>query len=204
MDLSRACVLLDAGHGNNTPGKCSPDKRLLEYLWCREEVVRISEGLRSLGIDTRIIVPENNDVPLKTRVARVNKIYADLGKNKKDKYVFLISVHINAAGNSGWHDATGFTEWIAPNASAASKKLAQDLYAQVEILDLKGNRYVPKEKYWTANYYIVKNTNCPAVLTENLFQDNKKDVDYLLSEEGKQVLAKLHIDGIVKFISELQ
>ena len=28
-------VILDNGHGANTPGKCSPDKSLLEYKWAR-------------------------------------------------------------------------------------------------------------------------------------------------------------------------
>nr|DAT77576.1 MAG TPA: MurNAc-LAA [Caudoviricetes sp.] len=27
-----------------------------------------------------------------------------------------------------------------------------------------------------------RDTKCPAVLTENLFQDNKEDVEFLLSE----------------------
>lgn len=30
-----------------------------------------------------------------------------------------------------------------------------------------------------------RDTKCPAILTENLFQDNKEDVDFLLSEKGK-------------------
>ena len=48
--------------------------------------------------------------------------------------------------------------------------------------------------------YILKHTVCPAVLTENLFQDNKEDVDYLLSEKGKQTIVNLHVDGIIKYI----
>lgn len=48
--------------------------------------------------------------------------------------------------------------------------------------------------------YILKNTKCPAVLTENLFQDNKEDVDYLLSEEGKKAIVELHVDGICEYL----
>ena len=29
-------ILIDNGHGNDTPGKCSPDKRILEYKYNRE------------------------------------------------------------------------------------------------------------------------------------------------------------------------
>lgn len=48
-----------------------------------------------------------------------------------------------------------------------------------------------------------RDTKCPAVLTENLFQDNRADVDYLLSAEGKQALADLHVKGIADYIRDL-
>ena len=43
-------------------------------------------------------------------------------------------------------------------------------------------------------------TKCAAVLTENLFQDNKEDVDFLLSEEGMNAIERLHVEGILDFI----
>jgi N-acetylmuramoyl-L-alanine amidase len=38
------------------------------------------------------------------------------------------------------------------------------------------------------------------VLTENLFMDNKEDVQILLSAEGKRVCADVHVEGIMKFL----
>ena len=61
----------------------------------------------------------------------------------------------------------------------------------------------PTEKYWKADYYVLKNTLCPAVLTENLFQDNRNDVAFLLSEAGKQAITDIHVEGIKKYISQL-
>jgi N-acetylmuramoyl-L-alanine amidase len=43
---------------------------------------------------------------------------------------------------------------------------------------------------------VLRNTWCPAVLTENLFQDNKEDVDFLLSDEGRQAIVDLHVRTI--------
>ena len=51
-----------------------------------------------------------------------------------------------------------------------------------------------------AHLYVLKNTNCPAVLTENFFQDNKKDVDYMLSDEGFHAIVRLHVEGILNYI----
>lgn len=51
-----------------------------------------------------------------------------------------------------------------------------------------------------SQFYILKHTNCPALLTENLFQDNKEDVEFLLSAKGKQAIVELHISGIIKYL----
>lgn len=50
--------------------------------------------------------------------------------------------------------------------------------------------------------YILKQTKSPTVLTENLFQDNKEDVEYLLSEKGKDTIVNLHVNGIINYIQE--
>lgn len=49
-------VLIDNGHGSNTPGKCSPDGRLKEYAYTREIVQRLEMELRKRGIDVERIV----------------------------------------------------------------------------------------------------------------------------------------------------
>ena len=53
---------------------------------------------------------------------------------------------------------------------------------------------------YEARFYILVHTKCPAVLTESLFQDNKADCDFLLSEEGTDAIVNLHRDGIINYI----
>ena len=67
---------------------------------------------------------------------------------------------------------------------------------------LKGNRSVPAAPYIAKNLAICRDTLCPAVLTENLFQDNKEDVAFLLSEEGKEKITATHVNAIVEFIKD--
>ena len=190
-------VIIDNGHGSNTGGKCSPDGKLREYAWAREIAKRLETELKMRGIDARRIVPEETDISLTVRCRRVN----DICRSNGSKNCLLVSIHINAAkSDSKWHDASGWSGWVAPNASANSKKLAQLLYAEAEKGGLKGNRSVPACKYWTGNYAIVRDTNCPAVLTENLFQDNREEASYLMSENGKRAIVQLHVDGIINYI----
>ena len=52
-----------------------------------------------------------------------------------------------------------------------------------------------------ANLYVIKNTKCVAVLTENFFQDTKADVEYLTSEAGRHAIIRTHIEGIIDYIN---
>ena len=54
-----------------------------------------------------------------------------------------------------------------------------------------------------SDFYLLRHTACPAVLTENLFMDNQDDYNFLLSEEGRQAIVDLHVDGIQDFFNWL-
>lgn len=194
-------VLLDNGHGVNTAGKRSPDGRLREWSYTREITKRIEAKLISMGIEVVRIVPEDRDIPLNSgadnRVRRVNNIC----KQRGSRNCLLVSVHCNAAGNKGqWMTARGWSVFVAQNASADSKKLADLLFDEAKKKGLKMRQPMPTQKFWVKSLAMCRDTNCPAVLTENLFQDNLADVEYLLSEAGKEAIAELHVEGIMKYI----
>lgn len=192
-------ILIDNGHGENTLGKCSPDGRLREYAYVREIAQRVVKCLRCKGYDAERIVEEETDVPLSERCKRVNDICKQVGT----KNVLLVSIHCNAAGADGqWHDARGFSSFVGLNASWKSKMLAQYLWNEAIEQGLKGNRCVPDAMFMQQNLAICRDTACPAVLTECLFQDNREDVELLLSEEGKEKISATHVNGIVEFIKD--
>lgn len=196
-------VLIDNGHGDPplTGGKCSPDNRLKEYYYCREIAQRVSRELSLRGINALLLVPETTDTPLKERVRKANAWAKKLGS----KNVVLVSIHNNAAGADGkWHTASGFSVFISKNASANSKRLAQIFTENATEMGLMGNRSVPTEKYWVQSLAMTRDTICPAVLTENLFQDNKEEVRFLLSEDGKKVITNLHVNSIIQYINSIK
>lgn len=200
MNKQDFILILDNGHGSNTPGKCSPDRTLREYAWTRIMTDLIARKARAKGIRAEIIVPETTDVPLATRSARANAIARRNGLKK----CLFISVHINAAGADGrWHDATGFTAWVAQNASRNSKTFARLVTAEMKARGLGGNRAPNPLGYHTANFAVIRRADCPAVLTENLFQDNRTEVRYLLSPQGQDTIAEAHVAAIEKYIATL-
>ena len=187
-------VLIDNGHGSNTKGKRSPDGRLMEYAYTREIADMLVYELKKLGIDAERIVREELDVPLSERCRRVNEY--------KASEAILISIHCNAAGSGNWMSARGWEAWTSVGKTKADK-LATCLYnAAEEVLDgmkiRKDTSDGDEDK--ESDFYILKHTKCPAVLTENLFQDNKEDVDFLLSAEGKKAIVNLHVLGIRKYL----
>lgn len=197
--MSRHVVLIDNGHGFNTPGKRSPDGKLLEYEYAREIAEMVIEGLRRYGINAIKLIPEKEDVPISERCDRANAIDASTEKD-----VILVSIHCNAAGlGKEWLSANGWQVCIYPKASQKSRKLASCLTKAADGKGVKIRRPLPNQDYWEQNLGICRDTTCPAVLTENLFMDNKKDVEFLLSEEGKSTIAQLHINGIMAYIDEL-
>ena len=188
-------VLIDNGHGSNTPGKRSPDGQLREYAYTREIAERLVMELRKNGIDAERIVKEEIDVPLAERCRRANEY--------KASEAVLVSIHCNAAGNgSDWMSARGWEAWTSVGKTKADK-LATCLYENAEhcLPGMKIRKDMTDGDQDKENgFYILKHTKCPAVLTENLFQDNKEDVEFLLSEEGKLAIMNLHVWGIMKYL----
>ena len=193
-------ILLDNGHGFDTPGKCSPDGFFREYAYNRYLAFRIREQLSALGLDARLLVPEREDISLSERCRRANKICERFGSDQ----VILVSIHVNAAGNGQhWMEARGWSCYTSRGNTAADA-LATALYDAAKT-HMPGHRlrtdYTDGDPDLEENFYILRHTSCPAVLTENLFMDNRDDVAFLESAEGSQAIVNLHVEGIRHFLS---
>ena len=196
-------ILIDNGHGVETPGKRSPDGRFREYKYNREIARAIVEHLQLRGFDAALVVPEEEDISLEERCRRINKVAIRFGHEPHD--TFVVSIHVNAAGSGAmWHNATGWCAFTFPGHSE-SDKLATCLY-QAAKKHLPGHRlrtdYSDGDPDFEAAFYILKHTYCAAVLTENGFMDNEWSLQFLESDEGKKAIVALHVDGIVEYVRQ--
>ena len=194
-------ILIDPGHGIDTPGKRSPDGLFLEYLWNRQVADLILEGLVSAGIDASLVVTETNDVSLRNRVNRVNTICNRLGASN----VLLVSIHANAAGNgSAWMNAKGWSCYTS-RGKTKSDQVAECLYDafEEEFQDRKIRKDMSDgDRDWEENFYVLQKSKCPAVLLENFFYDNREECAWMLQEETKKRIASAAVKGIIKYIKE--
>ena len=214
-------VLIDNGHGIDTAGKCSPDKRLREWSWAREIAGLLGSRLKGQGLDARLLVPEDSDVALAERCRRVNAVCERHGKDN----VLLVSIHVNAAGDGArWKTAGGWSVYTSPGQTksdvlatelwnAANKRLKPyiDRFRMLQREGKYDSKQTPMRADWSdgdpdyeARFAVLTGTKCAAVLTESLFQDNEADTEFLLSAEGKKAIVELHADGIMSYIKKMK
>ena len=194
-------ILIDPGHGIDTPGKRSPDGLFREYLWNRQVADLILEGLLSAGVDASLVVTETNDVSLRNRVNRVNTICNRVGASN----VLLVSIHANAAGNgSAWMNARGWSCYTSKG-KTKSDQVAECLYDafEEEFQDRKIRKDMSDgDRDWEENFYVLQKSKCPAVLLENFFYDNREECAWMLQEETKRRIASAAVKGIIKYIKK--
>jgi N-acetylmuramoyl-L-alanine amidase len=118
-------------------------------------------------------------IELSERAAMANRIGAN----------FFLSVHINAGGG------TGFESYIY-NGNVSAATVAYQNVIHAEIMRSIGNVRDRGKK--RANYAVLRLTNMPALLTENLFIDNASDAAKLKSEQFLLQIAHGHVQGIVQ------
>ncbi len=192
-------ILIDPGHGIDTPGKRSPDGKFLEYLWNRQIADLLLDRFMIMGIDASLVVTETNDISLSTRVQRVNKMCSKVGASN----VILLSIHSNAAGDgSKWMSAQGWSCYTSKG-ETKSDVIAECLYDafETEFSDRKIRKDMSDgDMDWEENFYVLAKSKCPAVLLENFFYDNRDECAWLLKDETKERIADTIVKGIVQYI----
>lgn len=192
-------ILIDPGHGIDTPGKRSPDGKFLEYLWNRQISDLLIDRFMIMGIDASLVVTETNDISLVTRVQRVNRVCSKVGASN----VILLSIHSNAAGDgSKWMSAQGWSCYTSKG-ETKSDVIAEYLYDafEAEFSEKKIRKDMSDgDRDWEENFYVLAKSKCPAVLLENFFYDNRDECAWLLKDETKERITDAIVKGIVQYI----
>lgn len=173
-----AKVFINPGHGGKDPGATG-------------------NGLREKDIVLKIakkIVALLNDYDVEVKLFRSNDTFYSLDRICKEandwQADLFISVHVNAGGG------TGFEDYIYSSLSNSSKTAQmRDIIHAAIVKQIPEVRDRGKKK---ANFAVLRGTKMPALLTENLFIDNKTDANRLKSDAFLNKLAAGHVNGIVQ------
>lgn len=176
-----AKVFINPGHGGKDSGASG------NGLKEKDIVLKISRKivskLKDYNVQVKLFRSDDTFYSLEQISNEANKWNADL----------FISIHVNAGGG------TGFEDYIYSGLSNNSKTAKERNIIHAEIMKKIPNvRDRGKKK---ANFHVLRETKMSAILTENLFIDNKTDANRLKSDSFLDNLATGHVNGIVKTLN---
>lgn len=196
-------VILDNGHGRNTPGKRSPVwgdmAQLMEWEFNRSIVERVALSLGRLKVDCTLLVPEDEDISITERIKRTNSLAR--GAKEEGRQAVLVSVHANASPDA-LNPGRGWECWTSKG-NTRSDQLASMFYGAAGVYlgryPLRKDMADGDADKETDAFSLLSRTICPAVLTENLFMDNPDECRFILSEQGRNLITRVHVEGVVEY-----
>jgi N-acetylmuramoyl-L-alanine amidase len=182
LDPSRISILLDAGHGGSDPG--------CQYYGVDEKDITLAVTkdlgriLQSKGYQVVYSRTDDTYVSLEDRSSMANSL---------DVTIF-VSVHVNAASAL---TANGIETYYWTSGTADEKTLAT--LVQNAVIQTTGAN---DRSVRTANYWVCRKTEMPAVLVETGFLSNAAECANLTSDSYQQKLAQGIANGIVAFLNQ--
>lgn len=197
MGKSNYLWLLDAGHGGLTKeGKytTSPAKMhtFSDGLTIYEGVInrKISElvykALEAKQIDFALVYDDIEDTPLSQRTMTADNVF------RKDKRAVYLSIHSNAGGGSGIEVFTSPGQTKSDKIANIFCEIYKKHFPDFPFRADKSDGDADKE----ADFYVLRKTDCPALLVENFFFDNRKDAELLASAAGQKQIADCILEAI--------
>ena len=174
---NKKTIVIDAGHGGKDIGAqigAEQEKKIVENIANKINLLNGKD-------DIEIILLRKDDsfIELSERVSKINKINPSL----------VISLHVNTSKNLNENGVNayvskqnGFYEKSKESAKNLVDKISNEKLARGEVKD--------------ANYFVLKNSKCPALLVEIGYLSNENDRTYLISENGQNEIA----NKIIEFI----
>jgi len=212
---------IDEGHGGLNPGGgyTTPSSKGKQYTFTGDNPLTIYEGhinrmigrflksrLIEAGIDFKTINDGVMDTPLRERVNKIDDIFHL--ERKKGRTSLLLSIHSNAMTKpeeikgTGQSVASYNSIWTSRGATR-SDKLVQ-FFERAYKEKMSEWRFATDssdgDSDFEADFYILRKSDGPAVLVENLFFDNRDNANFLSSEDGQETIA----DTLTKAIIDIE
>lgn len=173
-------VVIDAGHGGKDYGA------VLGNFTEKDIVNSITKKIIALNDNRNVVIHvtriSDEFVSLHDRVESINRLQPDV----------VLSLHVNAGKTA---DASGMEIFVNKESAAyrRTSEIADALHAS-----LRESEFTSTIK--SAPFYILKNSEYPALTLEMGYITNKADMQNLTTQKGQEKIAQ----AIVKFVNELQ
>jgi N-acetylmuramoyl-L-alanine amidase len=174
MEVDNMLIVIDAGHGPNTPGKRTPDGSMKEYEFNSSVANYLRDELAKYEyVRVHFTHSDREDVPLKRRTDEANRLKADL----------FVSIHANAAG-ADWSSAEGIETYVYKTRPREAVALAEKVQTQLIAATCRKNRGVK-----AADFHVLRETKMTAILVECGFMTNREEAALLKSDDYRRKVA---------------
>lgn len=174
---SRGKIVIDPGHGGDDPGAVGPTG-----LQEKDIVLKVSLKVRDLleSYGYTVVMTRTTDVylSLQERCDIANNSQADL----------FISIHNNSFSDPSANGTETFSYFPNDTGGQVAKSI------QSKLIDALGLR---NRGHKTSDFYVLRNTNMPAALTELAFISNPREEALLNTDEFQTKAARAIVDGIL-------
>jgi len=177
MDNELKIIVLDPGHGGSDPG--AGGFGLREKDLNLDIARRLRNLLCSYMVKVYLTRDSDTDVGLGERAAFANSLGAD----------YFLSIHVNSGGG------TGFESYIYTRAGKTAETLRDVLHSHLASF-YAGAGFVDRGKK-RAGFSVLRHTDMPACLIENLFIDSKADSERLSDFSFRECIAGAVLNGLV-------
>ncbi|MBK3493475.1 N-acetylmuramoyl-L-alanine amidase [Viridibacillus sp. YIM B01967] len=170
-------IFIDPGHGGSDSGATANG--------IQEKDITLKIGMKIRNILTAeysnvsILMSRTGDTfpSLSDRTNAANGWSAD----------YFLSVHINSGGG------TGFESYVYPGVGAPSTTYQNYIHSEVQKLNQLTDRGKKQ-----SDFHVLRESNMPAILTENGFIDTANDAAKMKSDAWITNIARGHVNGLVK------
>jgi len=189
--LKDKVIVLDAGHGGSDPGAVGPNKTQEKTI-----TLAVAQKMKILleKAGAKVLMTRQTDVDVYgPNASAVDELRARTMVANNNKADVFVSIHINAFTNPA---VGGIATYYYRNSGygAMLAKNIQDNLAKINGFQDRGIN--------AAGFYVIKNTDMPAVLTELGFISNPNEEKILNTPQVQQQMAQGLVQGLENFFAQ--
>ncbi|MFS0783298.1 N-acetylmuramoyl-L-alanine amidase [Bacillus sp. 1P06AnD] len=170
-------IFIDPGHGGSDPGAVGNG--------IQEKNITLAIALRVRDLLL------NGYSNVEVKMSRTGDTFPSLSDrtNAANAWgaTFFMSIHINSGGGTGYED------FVYPGSGAPTTTYQSTIHSEI----MKQVDFVDRGKK-QSNLHVLRESNMPAILTENGFIDNATDAAKLKNSAYLDKIALGHVNGLAK------
>ena len=220
-------ILIDPGHGGKDPGAFDTVTVNGKKVTLKEKDINLAVGkllyqrLKTAYPEKKIQMTRSTDIFLslaqRTEIANAIKL-------EKNEAILYVSVHVNASldkkasGYEVWYLSPGYRRNVIDKNSVDDKELYTVMNSMMEeeyttesiliakfIMDgLQVGSQSSSRGIKAEEWFVVRNSNMPAVLIELGFVTNQKEAALLATDSYKQKLSLGIFNGLAAFVTHFE